>query len=208
MKTSREKGYESALQEAKRALQTLDPYKAAYMAGCDFHAHGEGGQFIVPFFGRDYVVTVPRTAVHAPDGQEPDTAARLIILHYLIHADGTPPADHWIAFRELPNGLVYDSAFHKRAGLRLAAEYGADARAFAAAAGAMNGERLAFGDASYMFRALPRIRLAVILHVGDEEFGPRVNLLFDAAAGHYLPIEDLAVLGGMLASRLIQTGTD
>jgi len=66
------------------------------------------------------------------------------------------------------------------------------------------GERLTFGDASYMFRLLPRLRMAVILHYGDDEFPPTVKVLFDAAAGHYLPTEDLSVLGGILASRLIK----
>jgi len=201
-----EKGYEAALKKACHALQKLEPYKTAFMAGCDFHPDGEGGRFLLRFFGEDYVVVFPRITVQSANGKEPDVATRLIILHYLIHADGTPPADHWISFRELPDGLVYDPAFQKRSGLRLVREYGMDARAFTAAAEALGGERLTFGDVSYMFRLLPRIRMAVILYVGDEEFAPRVNVLFDAAAGHYLPIEDLAVLGGMLASRLIKGG--
>jgi hypothetical protein len=201
-----EKGYQSALKQARNALQKLEPYKTAYTAGCDFFAAEKGGQFAVPFFGESYVITFPGLQVRSASGQEPDTATHLILLHYLLHADGSPPADHWIAFRELPDGMVYDPAFQKRSSLRLAQEYGQDAKGFRAAAESLAGERLSFGDASYMFRLLPRVRMAVILYEADEEFGPRVNVLFDAAAGHYLPIEDLAVLGGMLASRLIKAG--
>jgi len=187
-------------------MQKLDPYKIAFTAACDFRPDEEGGRFLIRFFGVDYVVTFPRISVRSASGQEPDVATRLIILHYLIHADGTPPADRWIAFRELPNGLVYDQAFRKRSSLRLVRAYGADPKGFAAAAEALGGERLTFGDASYMFRLLPRMPMAVILHLGDEEFGPAVNVLFDGAAGHYLPAEDLAVLGGILTSRLIKAG--
>ena len=206
MTQPREKGHESALKKAHQALRKLEPYKAAFTAGCDFRPGEEGDQFEIRFFDEDYVVTFPDFSVQNASGQEPDVATRLIILHYLIHADGTPPADHWISFRELPDGLVYDPAFQKRSSLRLAHEYGMDPKAFSAAAEAVGGERLTFGDVSYMFRLLPRIRMAVILYVGDEEFSPRVNVLFDSAASHYLPIEDLAVLGGMLASRLIKAG--
>jgi len=46
--------------------------------------------------------------------------------------------------------------------------------------------------------------LAVVLYVADEEFPASANVLFDAAAAHYLETEDLAVLGGMLAGRLTQ----
>ena len=206
MTQPREKGHQAALNKAHQELSKLDPYKAAFKAGCDLQSDEQGRQCSVRFLGQDYAVSFPKITVRTAAGKESDPATRLIILHYLIHADGTPPADHWISFRELPDGLVYYPAFQGRTSQRLTREYGMDARAFSAAAEALGGEKLTFGDASYMFRALPRIRMAVILYVGDEEFGPRVNVLFDAAASHYLPIEDLAVLGGMLASKLIEAG--
>jgi len=206
MTRSKEEAHLPALYKAYQDMQKLDPYKAAFMAACDFSQDKEGGHFVIRFFGQDYIVTIPRISVRSISGQEPDITSRLIILHYLIHADGTPPADHWISFRELPDGLVYDPAFQKRSSLRLVQVYGTDPKGFAAAAEALGGQRLTFGNASYMFRLLPRVPLAVILHLGDEEFGPAVNVLFDAAAGHYLPTEDLAVLGGILASSLIKAG--
>ena len=206
MTQPREKGHQAALNKAHQELSKLDPYKAAFKAGCDLQSDEQGRQCSVRFLGQDYAVSFPKITVRTAAGKESDPATRLIILHYLIHADGTPPADHWISFRELPDGLVYYPAFQGRTSQRLTREYGMDARAFSAAAEALGGEKLTFGDASYMFRALPRIRMAVILYVGDEEFGPRVNVLFDASASHYLPIEDLAVLGGMLASKLIEAG--
>jgi hypothetical protein len=206
MTQPRERGYEAALKKAHQDLSKLEPFKTAFMAGCDFHPDEEGGQIPVRFFGEEYVITFPHITVQSARGQEPDVATRLIILHYLIHADGTPPADRWISFRELPDGLAYDPAFRKRSSLRLVREYGVDPRGFSAAAEASGGERLTFGDVSYMFDLLPRVRMAVILHVGDEEFGPGVNILFDAVVSHYLPVEDLAVLGGILARRLIKAG--
>ncbi|MEJ2208321.1 MAG: DUF3786 domain-containing protein [Anaerolineae bacterium] len=75
---------------------------------------------------------------------------------------------------------------------------------FQAAARAMGAESLSFGDASFLFRALPRLWMAVVLYVADDEFPASANVLFDASASHYLPTEDMAVLGGLLASRLIK----
>jgi len=203
---SRVETYEDALLKAVQDLQKLDPYKAGFSAGCDVVAAGEANRIAVRFFGEDYVVTHPQVSVRNTAGQEPDVSTRLIILHYLIHAEGTSPADHWISFRELPDGLVYDPAFQRRSSQRLVQEYGTDVKGFVQACEVLGGERLSFGDASYMFRLLPRLRMAVILHYGDEEFPPAVKVLFDAAAGHYLPTEDLAVLGGILASTLIKAG--
>ena len=206
MTRPREEGYLEALEQAKQRLQKLDPYQAAYMAGCDYHLDEAGGHFVVPFFGEQYTVTFPKIAVHGASGAEADITTRLLVLHYLIHADGVPPADHWIAYRELPDGRIYDAAFQKRSPARIAQAYGTDAKGFAAAAEALGGERIQFGDVAYRFRLLPRLAMAIILHLGDEEFAPAVNVLFDAVAGHYLPAEDLAVLGGMLAGKLIKAG--
>jgi len=206
MRRTLEEGHEAAVQIAQQELRKLEPYKAAYMAGCDYHP-GEGdGCFVVPFFGQDYEVAFPEIELRSTAGEPPDTTTSLIILHYLLQADGVQPSDQWIAFRELPDGMVYDPAFQGRSAQRLAREYGNDSDAFTAAAEALGGERLTFGDVSYMFRILPRVRMAVILHLADEEFGAAVNVLFDASAGHYLPTEDLAVLGGLLTSRLIKGG--
>jgi len=204
MLRSRDKAHEQALLKGRQELAKLEPYETAYRAGCDYHAEGDAGQFAVPFFGADYGVSFPDVAVLRDDGAQPDVTTRLLIVHYLIQADGTRPADSWIAFRELPDGMVYDPAFQGRSTLRLKQEYGMNPQGFTAAAEALGGERLEFGDVSFMFRLLPRLCMAVILHVGDEEFGPAVNMLFDASAGHYLPTEDLAVLGGLLASRLLK----
>jgi hypothetical protein len=201
-----EEAHLSALRQALQDLQKLDMRKTAYMAGCNFESKGQESYIPIRLFQQDLVVTLPQGSVRTATGEEPDVATQLIVLHYLLHADGVPPSDLWIAFRELPDGMVYDSAFQKRSSLRLVREYGMDAAGFAAAAEDLGGERLTFGDASFRFQALPRVLMAVILHLGDEEFSPGVSVLFDAAAGHYLPIEDLAVLGGMLASRLIKAG--
>jgi Domain of unknown function (DUF3786) len=199
-----EERYERALQTAQLAFPLLKPQDVAAHAGVTCHLHtAQEVELRVPFFGRVYQVLWPDGAVSGTDPhQETDIASRILLLHYLLTADGTPLADRWIAFRNLPGGLGYDAAFQGRANRRLAHVFGADQAAFETAARAIGGERLSFGDASFVFRILPRVWLAVVLYLADEEFPASANVLFDAAAGHYLPTEDLAVVGDMLAGRL------
>jgi hypothetical protein len=201
-----EETYGPALERACQALPGLDPQQTARRAGVTFEPSGQDrGEFVVPFFGQLYRVQWPQgTARRATDGRPADIASRILLLHYLLEADGTPMASKWIAFRNLPGGLGYQAAFEGRANRRLARAFGNDRPGFEAAARAVGAEPLAFGDASFLFRVLPRLWMAVVLYVADEEFPASANVLFDASASHYLPTEDMAVLGGLLASRLIK----
>jgi hypothetical protein len=196
-----EETYGPALKKAQSAFRRLDPQKTAVHAAVSFVE----SQFQVPFFGTMYHVHWPKGTVHRLANQEQaDIATQLLNLHYLLTADGTPLAAEWVAFRNLPGGLGYDAAFQGRANVRLAHAFGADKSAFENAARTLGGERLSFGDASFLFRLFPRAWLAVVLYLADDEFPASANVLFDAAVSHYLPTEDLAVLGGMLAGRLIK----
>jgi hypothetical protein len=196
-----EETYGPALKNARSAFPHLDPQETAARATVAYN----DGRFQVPFFGTMYHVHWPEGTVQGVADQEKvDVATRILILHYLLTADGTPLAAEWIAFRSLPGGLGYDAAFQGRANLRLAHAFGTDKQAFETAARALGGERLSFGDASFSFRLFPRAWLAVVLYLADDEFPASANVLFDAAVSHYLPTEDLAVLGGMLAGRLVK----
>jgi hypothetical protein len=202
---SPEETYAPAWEQVQAAFPDLSPEATARRAAVRYHSLVPAqGWFEVPFLTALYQVHWPDAAV-SQFGREDDVpiAIRLVLAHYLLTADGVPRASRWITFREVPGGLGYWAAFQGRSSLRLARRFGSDQEGFARAAEALGGEALAFGDAAYAFRVLPRVWMAAVLHLGDEEFGANVTILFDAVVSHYLPTEDLAVLGGMLASRLI-----
>ena len=203
-KTS-EKTYGLALEKAKQDLRGRDPMMAAALSGATYEKlTATSGRFRLTFWGKEYTVDYPEASVREEEsGQEPSIFIQILILHYLIAADGTPSADKWISFRELPGGLGFDPAFQQHASQPLARAFGHDAEGFIRAAEALGGERLTFGSASFLFRILPRQWVAVVLDLADEEFPAWVNILFDGAASHYLPTEDWAVVGELLSSRLL-----
>lgn len=205
---NREKAQEVARQVARDTLRQVDPVRTAYLSDTKYVPAGEtGGFFEVNFWGEDYQVAYPEGSVrNLKSGEEAGFSVELLLLHYLIRADGTHLADRWVAFRELPDALTYDPAFQGRTSVPLIRTYGHDRDGFVAAARALGGEHLSFGDASFMFALLPRVRMAIVLHLGDDEFPPAVTVLFDAATGHYLPTEDLAVLGGIVCGALRKHG--
>jgi len=198
--------YQDAYRKACRDMASLDPDLAATRAGVEYVRDGaDGGRFRVPFFGREYTIGFPGLAVaQVGAAQPPSLVTQILLLHYLLTADGAPLAGEWIAFRYLPGGRVYEAAFEGRGPRELGRVFGQDREAFVRAARALDGHELRFGDASFSFRPLPRLALACVLWLGDDEVPGSAKILFDAAAGHYLPTEDLAGVGGMLAGRLLK----
>ena len=193
-----------ALAVARERLCAAVPGEIAQRAGVPFGADDhERGSFLLPFLGGSLRITYPEGAVTEPGAPSSvKHAARLIALHYLVHADGHPLADRWVSFRELPDGLIYASAFQARVGPALLSGFGQDMARFEAAARTIGGSPIDFGDSAFMFAVLPRVRMAIVFYLGDEELASTVNVLYDGASGHFLPTEDLAVLGGLLVGAL------
>jgi len=200
-----EKTYGLALEKAKQDLQGRDPMMVAALSGATYEKlMASRGRFRLKFWEEEYVIDYPEVSVRDKSGQEPSTFIQILILHYLINADGTPSADKWISFRELPGGRGFYPAFQQQVSQPLARAFGHDATGFIKAAEVLGGERLTFGSASFLFRIFPRQWVAVVLDLADEEFLAWVNILFDGAASHYLPTEDWAVVSELLSTRLCQ----
>lgn len=196
-----ERRFADALTKAREEWAAADAAACAARAGCE---HGADG-VVVPLLGAPHLVT-PGGEVWAEPGRRPHVAVAILLLHYLLGADGAPAAGSWSAYRELPDGLFYAASFAQRAELPLGRAFAASVEeldAFRQAASDLRGDALTLGDASFRFVALPRVDVAVVVWAGDDEEPGEARVLFDANAGHYLPAEDLAGLGGQLAHRLI-----
>lgn len=196
--------YQVALDKARHDLERLDPYVVAARSGARVLSGAEGQAVALAYWGRELEVAWPAGEVRLAGGGAISTALRLVILHYLITADGAPLADRWLAFRELPDGRFYDAAFRKRACLPIARAFGQQPEGLRKAGQRLAGQPLMYGDVSFMFQVLPRVRVAVVLYGQDDEFPADANVLFDASLRHYLPIEDVAVLGGLVVGELLR----
>ncbi len=161
------------------------------------------------YWGQAVEISWPELkARNAADGSDCSVYDEGMLLYYLRQADGTPMADRWIGYRELPGGSFYSQAFQGYSGDRLGRTYGDRPEAYIAAAKQLDGMRLpGLPGEAFSFLPLPRIRLAAILYPGDEEFAARASVLFDAAASHYMTTDGLALLGAGLVGRLIQAGS-
>lgn len=191
--------FQIALDKARADWAAADPARCAALAGGTLTPAG----VIVPYFGRPHRLTHPGgEAFVQATGNPAHMTVAIALMHYLLTADGAAPADRWLAFRELPDGLFYAQAFAGHIEGEIAQRFGADVAGFRQALQALGGQPLDLADASYRLQALPRLAVAVLLWAGDDEFPAQARVLFDASAGHYLPTEDLSGLGDWLAHKL------
>jgi len=193
--------FQIALERARADWVAADPAISAALAGCSYTSEG----IAVPFFGSPHLVTHPAGEVISQPGPKAKPAhpsVAILMLHYLATADGMRPADRWVSFRELPDGLFYAQAFAGHAEGLLAERFGVALDRFRRRCEELGGSPLNLADASFRFQALPRLAMAALLWEGDEEFPAQARILFDASAGHYLPTEDLSGTGDWLAHRL------
>lgn len=213
--------FQKALEKALADWASADPMLCADLAHCE----RRGAFVIVPFFGRRYLVSHPSGAIEQMDdgpaaeaagapgsrGRSIHVSIAILLLHYLLTADAAPEADRWATFRELPGGLFYAAAFASHAETALAAlaasrDAASGVSAFRRNGILLGGVDLDLADAAMCFQAFPRLRVAAVLWLGDDEFPGQARVLFDASACHYLPTEDLAGMGDWLAHQLVRAG--
>ena len=112
--------------------------------------------------------------------------AKLSMLDYLLHARAIPESGRLVAPSELSAAQLYFRGSHVLPCDRLAAAFDADPARFAAVGRDLGGEPQPYGDVAVRVRPLPRIPVVVVLWRGDEEFGPRSGILFDASVSDQL----------------------
>ncbi len=203
MELSKQKNYQQSFDLACAAVKKMDLEERANKAGADYQK-GEGGEKItVHFFSDPYQVQFPQIEFFSPSKKVVSLVTRILLLHYLIRADGNSLAGKWVAYKDIPGGLLYAGVFARRVTEPLQRRFGESVESFREAGAKLGGQPVEIGDASFILRAFPRVPLQYVLWQGDEEFPPSVQLLFDASVDHYLALEDMVVLGQVTTGRLI-----
>ena len=129
---------------------------------------------------------------------------RVLILHYLLSAKGTPIANKLISFKELPGGDSYSRTFSKRAIEPLVEHFGERPHLLIDTAGKLGGHRVAYGDVAVTVNAFSRVPITIVLWQGDEEFPAQGDILFDAAISDYLSTYDVTVLCESIIWKLVK----
>ncbi len=186
------------LEKAVVDLSRKDPREVSLNSGVTYNR--ENGSYLLSYLNRQYYVHHESGEVKPLEGEQSiSIQQRILFLHYLACADGTPLKNEWITFKELPGGQIYVEPYQKRTIKPLLKIFGHQPEKFAEMAPAYGGIRISLtGDLAVHFRPFPRVPMVFVLWEGDEELSPSATILYDVSAANYLPTEDYALLPGMI----------
>lgn len=163
-------------------------------------------EFRLAFWDNEITISYPAfEMVDSSSNQSLNPGQQALILYYFHTADGAQPAGEWISFSNLQDGLFYSKAFQGYTGKELAKIFQNDLARFERAASQLKGVPYSLGDAAFEFSLLPKVHLLVVSWLGDEDFPPNYQILFDASVNHFLPTDACAIAGSMLTRRLINS---
>ncbi len=159
---------------------------------------------IIEYLNQSYLITLPEVEISLMDGGEKvPIKDKILILHYLTSAKGTPLANKSITYKELPGGANYSPTFYKRTIKPLLGYFGKAPHLLVAAAEKLGGYKADYGDVAVTINAFSRVPITIVLWLGDDEFAPEGSIMFDSATSDYLSTEDITVLCETITWRLI-----
>ncbi len=194
----------------RAGLARSNPKIVAKRTGASFNAADEQtGTFHLQLWGQPISVSFPNLVVFDAHQELASLVTQALVLYYFHTAHGPAPAGKWVSFSELTDGKFYNQAFQGYSGKQLVKTFGNDTAAVElaaqkAGASSMASKPVEIGDFAWLFPVLPHLPILLVGWRGDEDFPASYQLLFDATAANYLPTDVCAIVGGMLARKIIK----
>ena len=141
--------------------------------------------------------------IHSPIPAEPALHNWLAAIVYLIEAKDVDPAGEWVSPRQFPGGYEFFRGPHEMPVDQIIERFGISKRKFEIACQRLGGHPEPYADAAYSFRLFPRLPVAVLLWVQDEEFPARVAMLVDRTANRHFPLDALLAALNVMQDALI-----
>ncbi len=184
-------------------LAKVDIEQQCHRSDAQYQVQGSQKTITLKYLNQSYLITLPDIEISLVNKTESvPLRDKILMLHYLILAKGTATTNKLIAFRELPGGNIYYPTFIKRTMKPLSDHFGKAPALLTKASKSLGGHQANYGDVAVTINAFSRVPITLVLWEGDEEFTPKLNLLFDSTISDYLETEDVTVLCETLTWRL------
>jgi len=108
----------------------MDLEERAKKAGADYRKEEEGEKIILHFFSEPYHIQFPQIEFYSPSKKTVSLVTRILLLHYLIRADGNPLTGRWVAYKDIQEACFMRVFFARRVTDPLQRRFGMTAESF------------------------------------------------------------------------------
>ena len=198
-------GYELAYKLAGEQLAKIDIAEQCRRSGALYQVIDSQKFIIIGYLNQSYQIRLPDVDISLIGSEEKvPIGDKILILHYLTSAKGTPFANKPITFKELPEGAIYFATFTKRTIKPIIGHFGEEPHRLIDAAEKLGGRKVDYGDVAITINAFSYVPITFVLWQGNSEFEPSGSIIFDATISDYLPTEDITVLCETIAWKLVK----
>jgi len=142
-------------------------------------------------------------------GRELRISEKILLLHYLVTADGAPLTRDEITLENIPGAAFYYPTYKARSIDLIVKRFALAPTDFIKAARNI-GFNLSKEGRQYRLKSLvlPNVPISFVLWESDtsQPSLETLKVLYDAGIPHYLPLEDIIIITEMIAHRIIKSG--
>ena len=198
-------------------LSQLSPADVCNRTGALYHPSREG--FVLPVYNLRYLVLPKAQKILRVEWNDQTVEEELhphfslMVLVYLVEAKEIEPAYTWVSEKDLKGGSTFFRGPHGLQFSELEERYGRNPEAFLQAGKRLGGSEILYADKAFALEVFPKVPLAFLLWKGDEEFSPRISVLFDSTISSHFPLDVIWCMVAETTRRIIgqqriESGTD
>jgi hypothetical protein len=189
-------------------LSQLHPTDVCNRSEAIYNPAREG--FVLPVYNRRYLILpAGRRIVRVePNDRSVEEALsyffHLMVFVYLIEAKEITPSRTWVSEKDLPGGNTFFRGPHSLDVSALENRYGKDPEAFLKTGRKLGGTEILYGDKAFALDIFPKVPVAYVLWKGDEEFPPKISVLFDSTIQHHFTLDVIWCMVAETSRRLLE----
>ncbi len=127
---------------------------------------------------------------------------RILFMRYLLEGKKVGFTTEFAAYKEFPDGAIYNQPFTGRCIYRMLGSYGKNTEAFIKACEYYGGHQVRSSGIQYEFEFMKNLFLRFILWEGDDEFPANMQILFSRNFPETFSAEDRVVVCEYLIGRM------